>query len=347
MSEYVNDARGYGVSHSRSPSDKISDLSIVVLGGFVMDAVVPVPELPNWGEAVQAENFELVPGGKGLNQAFAARKLGAHVHGIGAVGDDAFGSEILDSLSNWSIGTSGIEVVQGSQTPVTIVFSKKNGESSFVGWKNKRGVRVDAALVRRHRELIQNADVLLMTLEVPPEAVSAAVKIANPYRVLKLLNPAPPLDYPHRFSDLPLRNIDLLVPNEWEARELAGAKGKSERYSVREVTEYLGNDTDGAMCVCVTRAHSGCAVYNDHRYREYDAYEVDASDTTGASDAFCAVLGIYRRAGYEMEAAIDMAQAAGAFVVERKGTSLVMPDRESLERKRLFLARQREALRDS
>lgn len=332
------DARGVGVGKV-SRSDSISDLSVVVLGGFVMDAVIRIPELPQWGQAVQADSFEFVPGGKGFNQAIAARRIGAKVAVVGAVGSDAFGEQIIKALEMQEITTSGLAVVQDAVTPVTVVFGNATGETSFVGWKNDKSVKVDSALVKDQRRLISEADVILITLEVPPEAVSQCIAIAQSYSALTVLNPAPPLDRPYKLSDLPLKKIDLLIPNEWEARELAGGRG-APRFTIQQVTEYLG-DSDGAKCVCVTRAHEGCAVYNDGRYREYAAYEVEASDTTGASDAFCSVLAIYKRAGYETEEAVHMAQAAGAYVVTRRGASLHMPDREGLERYRRHLDRER------
>jgi len=330
------DVRAFGVGRKGKRAEAIAELSVVALGGFVMDAAMRIPALPSWGEAVQAESFELVPGGKGFNQAVAARRLGARVSAVGAVGQDAFGEQIIQSLEDEGIQTDGIEISQNAKTPVTIVFGNKDGESSFVGWKNKKQVKVDAALVGRHRRLITNADVLLMTLEVRPEAVSHAVKLVDRYDVLKVLNPAPPLDRPHELSDLPLDKLDLLIPNEWEARKLAGSRGDASRYSIQQVAEYLGKE-GGVRCVCVTRAHEGCAVYSDDRYREYAAYEAEASDTTGASDAFCAVLAVYQRVGFDLETSIHHAQAAGAYVVKQTGASRNMPDLERLEQHRRYL----------
>jgi ribokinase len=334
------DVRGHGVGRQRKRSEAISYLSVVVLGGFVMDVAVRLPDaLPRWGEAVQAQNLALVPGGKGLNQAIAASRLGARVSVIGAVGNDTFGKQIIETLEAHHISTDGLNVA-AANTPVTLAFGNGHGDTSFVGWKNENEVKVDAALVRDRREIIRVADVLLMTLEVPASAVTEAATIASHNDVLKVLNPAPPLDPPDDLSDLPMRYLDFLIPNEWEARRLAGNRGVADRYTVKEVAEFLGSH--GVNCVCVTRAHNGCGVYSDQRYREYPAYEVTAADTTGASDAFCAALGVYKRAGFELEDAIHFAQAAGAYVVRRFGAAANMPDRESLESHRKFLDNSRQ-----
>jgi ribokinase len=328
------DVRGTGVPRL-SEAEKLAELSVVTIGGFVMDALIRIPTLPPWGEAVQAERFELLPGGKGFNQAVAARQLGAKVAVIGAVGNDPFGEEVLSSLTGQGIDASGLEVVVGAITPVTIVLTHRDGNNAFIGWKNEDTVKVDADLVRRHRSVISQADVLLMTLEVSPEAVGEAIRIATRYNVLTVLNPAPPLDRPYQLSNLPLKNLNLLIPNEWEARKLAGPRGDG-KYSIRQVAEFFGNEV-GVRSVCITRAHQGCVVYRNKRYREYPAYDTEAEDTTGASDAFCAVLAVYLRAGYEMEEAVQQAQAAGAWVVTRSGAARHMPSRDDLERHRVYL----------
>jgi ribokinase len=137
-------------------------------------------------------------------------------------------------------------------------------------------------------------------------------------------------------ADLHLNTVDVLIPNEWEARELAGRRG-DEKYSVRDVAMLLSSM--GASAVCVTRAHNGCCfVRRDTKtYREYEAYEADVDDTTGASDAFCAALALHIRAGYETEEAIHQAQAAGAFAVRRQGAGRHMPTKGELDVHRSWL----------
>lgn len=337
------DVRATGVGGKNSPVD-FSNLNAVVVGGLVMDVFVRTSDLPDWGQAIQAERLMLHPGGKGLNQAIAASRLGARVCVVGAVGDDEFGKQVLAELTDYGVDVAGVEVVRGATTPVTIVFSRPGGDTSFVGWKNASEVRVDAALIRREPGLIRNADVLLTTLEVSPEGVAAALRLAHKGGCMTLLNPAPPLERPgYEPSDLPLEMVDLLVPNEWEARELAGRRGDP-KYSIRDVALFLSK-TMGASAVCITRAHNGCSFVRKSTgaYREYEAYETEADDTTGASDAFCAALALHMRAGYETEEAIHQAQAAGAFAVRRQGAGRHMPSKRELDAHRLYL----EGLRNS
>ena len=329
------DLRGTGVGDRREPRTDFSDITVAVLGGLVMDVFVRTPQLPEWGQAVQAERLEIHPGGKGLNQAIAASRLGARVCAIGAVGQDAFGDQILQELVANRVDVAGVSIIAKATTPVTLVFSRPGGDASFVGWKNSAGVPVDAALIEAQSSLIRFSDVLLSTLEVSPEAVSAALRIAKSGGATTVLNPAPPLERPnYQLADLPLDQVEILVPNEWEARELAGKRGAA-KYSVREVASFLGSL--GAKRVCITRAHNGCSFLKGRTFREYDAYETEADDTTGASDAFCATLALHLRGGYETEEAIHQAQAAGAWAVTKQGAGRHMPTIDQLNTHRDYL----------
>lgn len=327
------DVRGRGVGARRRRNDKapFSGLNVVVLGGYVMDVFVRAASMPEWGRAVQASELALEPGGKGLNQAIAASRLGANVHVIGALGNDEFGNAVLHALDDAGVNTDSIDIVKDAVTPITIVFSREGGkgESSFVGWKNATRVIVDRALVRRHRRLIEDADILLCTLEVGIDAVSEALKTAHEAEVLTLLNPAPPLELPSTLAELPLDLLDYLVPNEWEAREMAGRHGGDDR-PIRTIATYLGQITK-AKLICITRAHNGCAVFRSgNRYREYEAFETEAEDTTGASDAFCATFALYMSSGEETEESILWAQAAGAWAVRKRGAGKHMPTHAEL-----------------
>jgi len=300
-----------------------------------MDVWVRVPSIPEWGRAVQAEKLELLAGGKGFNQAIAASRLGASVCIIGAVGQDEFSEKILNELTSANVDVVGVDIVRGATAPVTIVLSRAGGDTSFVGWKNANNIHVDAELVSNKTHLIRNADVLLSTLEVSPEAVSAALRAADQPGCMSVLNPAPPLERPqHKPSDLPLHLVDVLIPNEWEARELAGKRGLANN-SVRDVAMFL--NTLGARAVCITRAQQGCSFLRRGIYREYEAFETEADDTTGASDAFCAALGLHMSAGYETEEAIHQAQAAGSWTITKHGAGRHMPTKEELDLHRDYL----------
>jgi ribokinase len=334
----TSDSRPGTVTRNAKPLKEFTDLNVTVVGGFLMDAFIRTSALPDWGRAVQTEKLVFQPGGKGFNQAVAARRLGANVHVIGAIGSDKFGEQITHDLESYGIDTTGLAVIPGATTPVTIVFSRPGGETSFVGWKNSSQIIVDQALIRERSSLIASADVLLSTLEVSPEGVGAALTIAHDNGCMTVLNPAPPLEKPYyEPSDLPLAKVDLLIPNEWEAWELAGV-GEKSHHTVESVASFLV-DRLGAAAVCVTRAHHGCLFVRKQpwAFRDYPAFKATSDDTTGASDAFCATLALHLRAGYAIEEAIHQAQAAGAWSVRKQGAAAHMPTKTELDAHREYL----------
>ena len=128
---------------------------IVVLGGAVMDLYFRVPELPSWNQAVQATRYTAWPGGKGLNQAIAASRLGARTSLISAVGNDEFGARAIEALELNNVSHELVAKVEGTKTDVAAVFvQSRSGESAFVGWKSVLLTEVNRHLVRRAEELI-------------------------------------------------------------------------------------------------------------------------------------------------------------------------------------------------
>jgi len=302
---------------------------LVVLGGAVMDVVFRVHDLPQWKEAVQAYSFDMFPGGKGLNQAVAAARLGANASLISAVGDDAFGDSVVSALDGDGVDREFVEEVKGQKTPVTAVFVSAHGirpapDAAFIGWKNYPNIRVGQELIERAADRIRAADMLLITLEVPLEAVRAAVEIARSNKVRVILNPAPPLDLP----DLPettvphtvLQEVEVLIPNVWEASRLL-------RRTIQLTPQELACELIklGPRYVCVTTAEMGCVVANGGDCREYPGFASSPSDTTGGSDAFCASLAIALAEGKELKEAIILANAAGAIAVGKLGGYPSMP----------------------
>lgn len=310
----------------------IEDLHIVVLGGLVMDCFVTIDGLPQWHEAVQAKKIRFVPGGKGLNQAVAAARLGAQTSVIGAVGSDPFGITVVDSLKADRVQTSaGLKVIADVQTPVTLVFVGPGGATSFVGWKNQEKVIVDRDVVLLAETVIRDADALLISFEVSTEAVATAITLAKKYGVKVFVNPAPPIEPPNVVADVPLDQVDYLIPNEWEARRLRHYDADFvSTESVEDVAAALGSEL-GIGFVCVTRAHEPCVVWSSGDIQLHNSFDMKSEDTTGGSDAFCAALAVFLSAGESEATAVKMAHAAGSLAVMRPGGAESMPTKKSLD----------------
>jgi ribokinase len=297
---------------------------IVVLGAAVIDHVYTVNKLPDWGEGVHADSFTSLPGGKGLNQAIAAGRLGADVNLVSTVGADYNGHIIIDALEQDNIAHDTVRQIPETLTSIVNVFVNPQSETAFLGWKGAGQIDVYEAILGQAEELIRAADAILLTFEVPYNALERAVKIAGEGKTLVVLNPSPPIEMPRPGFFRLLRDIHLLVPNLTEAENLLQLKAgpKTLASALHE---------KGAQAVIVTLAEQGCVVAADGEIWEQPSFNVEVVDTTGASDAFCAALAVAVAEGRPLEYAVRRASAAGALAVSQAGASPSMPNIKALE----------------
>lgn len=291
-----------------------------------MDFVYRVPQLPRWNQAVQASFFAMLPGGKGLNQAVAASRLGAEASLITAVGSDEFGNAILETLDTSKVLHDFVIRVPGELTATTNVLVSYQGEAAFVGWKGIASDKVDTALVAKASDLIADSDIVLITLEVSLDAVRTAMDIAKRHSTLVLLNPAPPLDAPLRLSKRLIGEPEFIVPTAWEAqRMVVPGIGDNPLSLAGEIARL------GAKTVCIITPEAGCVVASEGKVEEYLPFETYPVDVTGGSDAFCAALAVARIEGRSLDAAIKRAIAACDIVVGHMGASPHMPTNKDID----------------
>ena len=300
------------------------EMRFVVIGAYVADCLVPAPRLPQWGEVYQARSIRTSPGGKGLNQAVALARLGAHVCAVGAVGDDGLGRDIVSALTREGIETGFLVTREKAATSICICFAGDNGQTSFV-WHIGEDVAVTADMVRGAESALRQADAVLITFEAPVSAIREAITLAHRRDARVFLNPAPALADPAAAAALPWRNVDVLVPNEAEARAILEGLGASRQpVETGDLAGVLASEL-GVPLVVVTLGESGCAVHSHGVTRRYPAQQVAPADTTGASDAFTAALAASLVQGKPEMAAIKAATAAATFSVGRHGGYESMP----------------------
>src|SRR6478672_123167 len=191
---------------------------VAVVGSINMDLVVRVPRFPIAGETILGGVFATIPGGKGANQAVAARRLGADVAMIGRVGGDAFGGALRENLAREGIVTDGVGVDPARATGVALITVEDSGENTIIVVPGANGALTRADLDAA-RALLTGAASLLMQLEIPLDVVEAAAELAAAAGAVVILNAAPAQPLPPRL----LARVDYLVVNEVEARLLAGA----------------------------------------------------------------------------------------------------------------------------
>ncbi|MEV7968819.1 ribokinase [Sphaerisporangium sp. NPDC088356] len=286
---------------------------ISVFGSANMDLVAYTATAPKRGETVTGRAFSTVPGGKGANQAIAAARAGAGVAFVGAVGDDAFGPVMRETLESAGVDVSRLRVVPGSSGIAHIVVDDEGGNSIIVvpgANGTVTGVSQDDLAV------IARSDALLLQLELPMEAVVAAARQAE---VPVILTPAPAQELPREL----LAAVGLIVPNEHEAEAITGLADPGEALEalldlVPEAVITLGGE--GALY----GSRSG------ERLR-VPAVPVKAVDTTAAGDTFVGALAVARAEGRPRAEALRFAATAAALSVRREGASTSMPTRAEID----------------
>jgi ribokinase len=289
-------------------------VSVTVVGSLNEDVLVAVGRLPGRGETVIGRSAVLAPGGKGANQAAAAGELGPGVHMVGRVGQDPAGDRQLAALAASRVNVSRVHRTPGVPTgAATIAVEDGTGENLIVVVPG-----ANAALTPEDADVesVRRAAVVLLQLETPMETVTAAARAATGTVVL---TPAPPQPLP---DDLRQR-VDVLVPNEHELAQLAGAE-PGER-SPADLAQLARSVAAGA--VVVTLGARGALVVPPEGKAVLQAPPpVTAVDTTGAGDCFCGALAQALATDPDLPAAVRFAVTAAALSTTGPGARGALPD---------------------
>ncbi len=283
-----------------------------------MDMVVNVAHTPAVGETILTDRMSLIPGGKGANQACAAGRLGADITMLGAVGDDTYGDILIESLKKSGVNVSGIIRRKGENTGIALITVNSAGDNSIVVVSGANAT-LSCEDIDRHRELLQEADIILFQMEIPAATVRYAAKMAKSLGKTVILDPAP---VPENFPDELYRYVDVLKPNETELHMLT----KTDRIETRlpEAVGFL--KAKGIKNVLVTLGENG--VYldaEDTGVSKIPALKVEAVDTTAAGDSFTAAMAVMLSQGKSLKKAAVFANQVSAIVVTRKGAQSSIP----------------------
>jgi ribokinase len=292
----------------------IEELRFVVVGAYVTDCFINTARLPEWGRTYEARSIRTSPGGKALNQAVALARLGAQVTAVGVVGDDGVGCDVLAALKRERVDVSWMETREGVATTVCACFVGDQGESAIV-WHIDEDAAVKPETVRAAERAFGRADAVLMTFEMPVPAIRETISVARGHGVHVFVQPAPVLANSSDARLVPWDQVDVLVPNENEARALLVA---DDDLSTDDLARVLSCDL-AVPTVVVTLGESGCVTYVAGVTRRYVAERMVAVDTTGAGDAFMAAFVTNLVAGTTDSEAIRAAQASAAQAVRRAG----------------------------
>jgi ribokinase len=296
---------------------------IVVVGAAYTDCVARAPRLPGEGEDVRGDAFLQLPGGKGLNQAVAAARLGARVAFVGCVGADTRGDALVASLADEGIDTSYIRRSTTLQTGGALVHVDSNGNKQILVSPGAN-CSLTAEDVAAAAAALTTTAMLMVQLEIPLDAVEAAIVLAADADAKVLLDPAPPA----RLSDDVLRLVDVLKPNATEAEALTGIAVR-DRASAQQAAEKLLDR--GVRSVALQAGHEGNLVVSHDGACFVRWVPVERVDTTGAGDAFAAGLAVALLEGSSLCEAARFANAASALAITVLGAFPSMPRRQAVD----------------
>ncbi len=301
---------------------------VVVFGSSNTDMVVKLPRLPMPGQTVLGRSFVTTPGGKGANQAVAARRAGAEVAFVTAVGDDPLGREALAHYQREGIDVGCVKVVAGVPSGVAMIYVDDQGEN-MIGVAPGANLHLTPEDVDRLPDSLFRADdVLLASLEIPIETAVRAIRRGFDAGMTTILNPAPAPDV-SALQDL--REAIYLTPNRTEAMAMVGIPSDLPVEPDWIDCAFRLKELGLAACVLITLGARGCQVVDAKPYRPIPAPRVEAVDTVGAGDAFNGALAVAIAEGRPIDEAAAWACAAAALAVTKAGAQEALPFRAEID----------------
>ena len=304
---------------------------IIVVGSFVYDLIVWLPYFPRKGETLLASQFKMYAGGKGFNQAVAARRCGAQVSMIGKIGADQFGDAFLALMQAESIDNAFVIQDSSTTTSLGIPMIDPHGDNSIIGVP-RANTLVTPAEICSAAHYIRQHHFLLLQLEIPLEASLEAAQLAHQAGLTVIFNPAPaiyplPALLPHAEAGEPI--IDWFIPNEVEAEMLTGVPIRNTQDAVQAGEIILSQGVGRG--VVITMGSAGVVAVMPNTHYHIPAFEVTPVDPTGAGDAFCGSFAAALSENMPIEQALRFASAAGALAVTQAGAEPSIPRRTRIE----------------
>ncbi|WP_217519435.1 ribokinase [Vibrio metschnikovii] len=296
---------------------------LVVLGSVNADHVLQVPTFPRPGETLHGRNYQVIPGGKGANQAVAAARLKADIGFIACVGDDAFGIESCERFKLDGMDIRGVKVQADCPTGIAMIQVSDHGENSIC-LSAEANDRLTAEAIEDDLPSIRAASYLLMQLETPIDGIIKAAQVAKQAKTNVVLNPAPARKLP---SSL-LSCVDVITPNETEAQVLTGITVTDDA-SAQQAATVLHQQ--GIEIVIITLGAKGVWLSENGRGQLIPGFRVSATDTTAAGDTFNGAFVTGLLENMPLESAIKFAHAAAAISVTRFGAQTSIPTRQEVD----------------
>ncbi len=301
---------------SRSPR-------IAVVGSANTDLTTFSDTFPRPGETIFGKSFDLGFGGKGANQAVAARYCGAEVMMVAKVGNDLFGEATVKNFSSLGIDATHVRIVDGVSSGVAPIFVEPNGQNRIIVVKGAndtlKPADVDAAA-----SSLQNVDVIILQFEIPLETVYYTVQFARKHKIPCIVNPAPA--QPVKLAELV--DAEYFVPNETEAEVIAGLPVHSIDEAKSCAASLLSK---GFRKVILTLGARGSLMVSEGLVELIPPFAVTPKDTTGAGDAFIGSFSVFLAESLPEKEALLRANLYAGLSTMRVGTQKSFPKRAEFE----------------
>ena len=292
---------------------------IAVVGSANIDLTTFTNQFPKPGETIFGQKFDLGFGGKGANQAVAARLCGAEVFMVARVGSDLFGPATIENFRKQGIDPTHVKQVEGLSSGVAPIFVEPNGQNRILVVKGAndalKPADVDAAA-----ETLKAADCIVLQFEIPVETVYYTIEFARKHGIRCILNPAPaqPVDL------AALKDLDYFVPNESEAETITGSPVKNVE-DAKQCAEKLV--ASGIRRVIITLGANGSLLAGRDGSEHVPPFAVNSIDSTGAGDAFIGSFAVFLGEGVPEKEAVRRANLYAGLSTTGVGTQKSFYDR--------------------
>jgi len=294
-----------------------------VVGSANVDMTTFADRFPKAGETIFGDQFDLGWGGKGANQAVAARLCGAEVSMVARVGDDLFGPATIANFASQGIDTSQVRIIAGASSGVAPIFVESNGQNRIIVVKGANDRLLPADVDEAHA-VLEAADCIVLQFEIPLETVYYTVRFAQQRGIRCIVNPAPG----QRVDLAALAGVDYFVPNETEAETITDMPVRSVEDAKACATHLVGQ---GLRRVIITLGEKGALVAHAGGVELVAPYGVATKDTTGAGDAFVGSFAVFLGEGLSEHDAIARANLYAALSTTSIGTQKSFVTRQRFE----------------
>jgi ribokinase len=296
---------------------------IAVVGSANIDLTTFTDRFPKPGETIFGQKFDLGFGGKGANQAVAAKLCGANVFMVARVGSDLFGPATIQNFKTLGIDTTHVKQVEGVSSGVAPIFVEPSGQNRIFVVKGAND-ELKPADIDGAADLLKAVDCIVLQFEIPVETVYHTIAFARKNSIRCILNPAPaqPIDF--KFVE----GLDYFVPNESEAETIAGMPVKDLDDAKKCAEKLVGY---GIKRVIITLGANGSLLAGKEGMEHVPAFAVKSIDSTGAGDAFIGSFAVFLGEGLPEREAVKRANLYAGLSTTAIGTQKSFYDRSRFD----------------